>query len=94
MKREISGVDFSDFPEKIALDYGIDGQREWYEHWEGKKGIVIQRGAKTEPFYIFVLDSEAVRTYPKVFWKIEEAVKELEKLGFKVKVENESRMPS
>ena len=93
MKREIAGLDFSDFPEMITLVYGVDGQREWYEHWKRKKGIVIQRAAKTEPFYIFVLDGEMVRTYPKVFWKIEEAVKELEKLGFKVKL-YACRMPS
>ena len=98
-ERQIAGLDFTDFPDEITLVHGIDGEREWYECWKGKrKGIVIQRGSKTRPFYIFFIDGEAVRTYVsgdlKTYWNLEDAIEELKKLGFKVKVENESRMPS
>jgi hypothetical protein len=81
-----------ELPKEITLTYDKEGAREWFEYWKGKKGIVIQRYLGNY-FYIFLIEGKAVRTYKdintkavKAYKTIEEAIKELENLGFKVKV--------
>jgi hypothetical protein len=78
-----------ELPKEITLTYDKEGAREWFEYWKGKKGIVIQRYLGNY-FYIFLIDGKIVRTYKnpdiKAYKTIEEAIKELENLGFKVKV--------
>ena len=89
---KVAELDFSDFPNVLRLKHGIDGSREWYECWRGRKGIVVQRASKTHPFYIFFIEGEAVRTYNtpniKAFSTIKDAVKELKELGFEVIIES------
>jgi hypothetical protein len=85
-KVEIAGFEF---PKEITLTYGKEGVREWFEYWKGKKGLVIQKG-NGNYFYIFFINGKVVRTYKtpdiKAYKTIEEAIKELKNLGFKVKV--------
>jgi len=92
---KVAGLDFSDFPEVLRLKHGIEGDREWYECWCKRKGIVVQRASKTEPFYIFFIENKAIRTYNspniKVFNTIKDAIKELEKMGFKVTIEDDGK---
>jgi hypothetical protein len=86
------GLDFK-FPRDITLTYGKENEREWYEYWKGKKGIVIQRASKTSYWYIFFLSGETIRTYKtpdiKGYQTINEAINELEQIGFNVKIKNE-----
>jgi len=90
MTRRVGDLDFSDFPEDITLTYGLDGEREYYEYWRRRKGIVIQRATRTSYYYIFFIDGEAIRTYKtpeiKAYKTIDEAIDELKKFGFNVKI--------
>jgi len=96
----ICDLDFKDFPKKIELVYGIDGEREYYECWKRNKGVVVQRASKTSPFYIFFVEGKAVRTYNtpeiKAYKNIEEAIKDLKRLGFRItiKIERATQKPS
>jgi hypothetical protein len=74
-----------EFPKEITLTYDKKGDREWFEWWEGKKkGIVIQR-YKNKHFYIFFFEGKRAMTY-NAHKTITEAIKDLENLGFKVKL--------
>jgi hypothetical protein len=90
MARRVGDLDFSDFPEDITLTYGSDGEREYYEYWRRRKGIVIQRGTRTSYYYIFFIDGEAIRTYKtpeiKAYKTIDDAIDDLKKFGFNVKI--------
>ncbi len=43
MERLYVRMDLTVFPRKLRMKYGRDGNREWWEHWSGKRGIVAQR---------------------------------------------------
>jgi hypothetical protein len=90
MARRVGDLDFSDFPEDITLTYGSDGEREYYEYWRRRKGIVIQRATRTSYYYIFFIDGEAIRTYKtpeiKAYKTIDDAIDDLKKFGFNVKI--------
>ncbi|RUM29612.1 MAG: hypothetical protein DSY32_03030 [Aquifex sp.] len=49
------------FPEKLYFRYGKDGKREWYEWWNGKKGIVIQKFKEERYWQVFFLNGEIIR---------------------------------
>jgi hypothetical protein len=90
MARRVGDLDFNDFPENITLTHGLDGEREFYEYWRGRKGIVIQRLTRTSYYYIFFIDGKVIRTYKtpeiKAYKTIDEAVDDLKKFGFNVKI--------
>jgi hypothetical protein len=78
-----------EFPKELTLTYGKKGKREWFEWWKSKRGIVIQR-YRGEYFYIFIIDDEGAMTY-NTYKTATEAVKDLESLGFKVKLVGKNR---
>jgi hypothetical protein len=90
MGRRVGDLDFSDLPDEIVLTHGSDGEREYYEYWRRRKGIVIQRATRASPYYIFFIEGKAIRAYKtpniRAYKTIEEVVKDLEEFGFKVKV--------
>jgi len=49
------------FPEKLRFKYEKDNEREWYEWWNGKRGIVIQKFKKEELWQVFFLNGEVIR---------------------------------
>jgi len=85
------GIDLSKFPKRMELKYGREGEREWYEWYDRRRAVVIQRFG-SEPFSIFFIDGSVIRVLEiedmKVFMaeSIEEAKKALEDLGFAVEV--------
>jgi hypothetical protein len=93
MGRRVGDLDFGDFPNNITLTYGSDGEREYYEYWRGRKGIVIQRGSRTSYYIIFFIDGRAIRAFKtpdiRAYKTVEEAVSDLEKFGFSVRIEKD-----
>jgi hypothetical protein len=60
---EIITINDVEFPKELTLTYGKEGDREWFDWWEGKeKGIVIQR-YRGKYFYIFLFEGKRVMTY-------------------------------
>jgi len=86
---EVKDINLDEFPKNIHLKYGRGGNREWYEFWHNRKGIVIQR-IRPHPYYVFFIDGKVIRTlklrsgWAFVAYNIKDAVKALEALGFKV----------
>jgi len=76
--------------EKWELKYGREGDREWWESWRGKKGIVIQRWRKGEGYGrywgVFLIRGKTVRTSEEVFKDLLSAVRFLKNLGLEVEM--------
>ena len=77
------------FPKNIVLKHGEDEDREWYDFVKRRKAIVIKRNKHVKPsyFFIFIISGNTVRTLHGAYLKVRDAVKYLEKLGFKVTIE-------
>lgn len=87
MGRMIGVLDFTKFPDNITLKHGRDGEREWWECWKGRRGIVVQRSNPQSPYYIFFIEGEAIRSTHKAYKTIEDAVEDIKALGFNVNLE-------
>lgn len=81
------------FTEPISLKHGRSENREWWEWWKGKIGIVVQRILPDPYFLIFFIDGDVIRMlgyegreneYP-IFESIEEAIKALQSVGIEVR---------
>jgi hypothetical protein len=73
-----------EFPKELTLTYGKKGDTEWLIWEGGGKGITIQRH-KNKPFHIFIFEGRRAMIY-NTHKTITEAFKDLESLGFKVKL--------
>lgn len=63
---------------KIEFKYGENNSSEWMEHWEGKKGIVIQRLKSEEDWVMFLIDEGRAKTIT-TFKSKEEAIEQIKK---------------
>jgi hypothetical protein len=65
--RGLEGIDLDQFPSEVTLKHGKDGEREWWEWTNGKRGknrqdIIIQRPNQKLSWVIFFDQGERVRT--------------------------------